>query len=304
MTCRPKCSVIIPTYNRRQLLRYTLLSMSCQTLPRDEFEVLVIDDGSTDGSNEEAAAFDGVQNIRYFYQEDEGYRVAAARNIGIAHAAAPICVFVDSGVILHSKYLESHWQSHNDSREPAAVVGYLYCFSQGDEDSEQIRTEIDLDDIDGTISRFRAAGRWVDIREKFYARYGDEFGHLPAPWPVFWTGNASAPTNLLREVGLFDETFRSWGAEDIDLGYRLHRGGSNFLLNRDAAGLHYPHPKDRTDNKQSAAANYRYFAAKHGTPITQLIGNTHFFDINDVIVERGLPRCEDWLRIQNSPRRA
>lgn len=295
VTSVPQVSVVVPTYNRQRLLRLTLESLTRQSLPADAFEVLVVDDGSTDGSAEVAAEFADRLRLRYLYQEDRGYRVAAARNLGLAHAAGEVTVFVDSGVLLHSGAVAAHLASHRAAGAPVAVCGYVYCFNEDNEDGAQIERAIDYADPDATMAELRAEGRWLDIREEFYARYGDDFGDLPAPWLVYWTCNVSARTERLRAVGGFDEAYRAWGAEDVDLAYRLHRAGDRFVLNRDAAAIHVPHPKSYADNMRSAAANYRYFAEKYDTPVTRLVPDQHFFLINDLIRDRELPSCAAYL---------
>jgi glycosyltransferase involved in cell wall biosynthesis/LmbE family N-acetylglucosaminyl deacetylase len=292
---RPLCSVIVPTYNRQRLLRLTLASLARQTLQAEEFEVIVVDDGSSDGSEQAAAEFADRLAVRYLFQEDRGYRVAAARNLGLRHAAAEVCVFVDSGVMLHSGCLAAYLESHRASAAPVAVTGYVYCFNQDNEDGAQIEQAIDYGDPDTTMRRLRERGEWLDFREEFYAKYGDEFADLPAPWLVYWTCNVSAPTGLLRAVGGFDEAFRTWGGEDVDLAYRMHRAGARFLLNRDAAAIHVPHPKSHTANMASTEPNNRYIVEKYETPITRLVQGTHFFALNDLIKERDLPACADYL---------
>lgn len=257
--------------------------------------MLVADDGSSDDSAEVAAEFGQRLRLSYLRQEDEGYRVAAARNLGLAHAQAPVTVFVDSGVILHSGALAAHLDSHRDPAGPVAVCGYVYCFNEDNEDGALIERAIDYADPDATMADLAGRGRWLDIREEFYAKYGDDFAGLPAPWLVWWTCNVSARTDRLRAVGGFDEAYRAWGAEDIDLSYRLHRTGARFVLNRAAAAIHVPHPKSYSENMRAVAANYRYFAEKFDTPITRLVPDNHFFEINDIVAERRLPSCPEYL---------
>jgi hypothetical protein len=70
------------------------------------------------------------------------------------------------------------------------------------------------------------------------------------------------------------------------------------VLNRDAAAIHVPHEKSFDRNMRDAAANTRYLAAKYGTPVIQLLTEEPgipFFEMNDVIVARGLPSCADYL---------
>lgn len=303
-----KCSVIIPTYNRATLLGHTLESLTRQSLPSDEFEVLVVDDGSSDKTTDMVESFSGRLDLRYFFQEDDGWRVAKARNVGIANTTTDVCVFIDSGVLLHPGCLAAHVASHTGATGPVAVCGYVYGFNVDNEDSDAITNAIDFGDPDGTIEHISTVAKWLDIREDFYARYGDDFSYLPAPWIVFWACNVSAGTKLLRSAGGFDEAFRSWGGEDLDLGYRLYNSGAAFMLNRQASAIHYPHPKSFAANNSAAMENYRYMAAKYRTPIIELL--THFpettlpddmtgivtpFNMNDIIIERGLPGCAEYL---------
>ncbi|MEO7261306.1 MAG: glycosyltransferase [Jatrophihabitantaceae bacterium] len=297
-----RCSVVIPTYNRAELLRRTLDSLVGQDLPGSAFEVLVVDDGSSDHTAQLVESYRDRLDVRYFFQPDEGWRVAQARNVGIAHATGEVCVFVDSGVVLHSGCLRAHVASQQRASGPVAVCGYVYGWGrEGSEAQEMIQT-LDFDDPDASIELMRQSGRWADVREAFYARHGDDFGRLPAPWIVYWTCNVSAPTDRLRAVGGFDEQIRSWGGEDIDLGYRLYRDGVQFALDRSASSIHYPHGSDLSASMAKARAVHRYLAQKHGTPITGLLpmlgGALNFVTFNELITARGLPSCAEHLRQQ------
>jgi glycosyltransferase involved in cell wall biosynthesis len=299
MTDSLNCSVIIPTYNRAELLRCTLDSLVRQTLPVDRFEVLVVDDGSSDGTADVVEEYQGVLNLRYFFQEDEGWRLAKARNVGIVNARAGMCVFLDSGVVAHSGCLAAHVDSYVSTPERVAVIGYVYGFGVDDGDAQQINETIDAAAPDATIESMRESGQWPDIRDLFYHKYTDDFhDRVPAPWLTYWGCNVSADTAQLRAIGMFDEAFRSWGAEDTDLAYRLFLDGARFVLNRQAAAIHVPHDKSFANNMRDAAANTRYMVAKYGTPVMQLLTEVPvipFFEMNNVIVERGLPNCADYL---------
>lgn len=291
-----RCSVVIPTYNRADLLAWTLHALAEQDLDKDDFEVLVVDDGSSDHTRARVAEFESRLHLRYFFQPDEGYRVAKARNVGIAAARGDVCVLVDSGVLLARGALRAHCEAHETSARPLAVCGYVYAFNEDNEDAVAIRALIDPLRVDDTIAKFRDARQYADLREEFYAKYGDDFNHLPAPWLVYWTCNVSARRTDLVAVGMFDENFQTWGGEDVELAYRLHRHGCAFALVRAAASIHYPHDKSYERNMADARTSYRYFAAKYGTPITALVINTHFFALNDVILHERLPSCEEFTR--------
>lgn len=311
MSTVPACSVLIPTYNRAELLRHTLDSLVRQDLPRADFEVLVVDDGSADHTAEVVRSYADRLELRYFFQPDEGWRVAQARNVGLAAAAGAVCVMVDSGVLLHPGCLRAHLDSHRQADGPVAVVGYAYGFgTEGPEAAEMIATldGAGSEDPDEVHRLVREAGRWADVRELFYAKYADDFADLPAPWIVFWTCNVSAPTDRLRAVGGFDEQIRSWGGEDLELGYRLHLDGVRFVLNRSASSIHYPHGSSLAVRMSGARAVHRYVAQKHGTPVMRLLpmlgGALNFLTFNDVVLARGLPECREYLREQAASHRA
>lgn len=291
-----RCSVIVPTYNRAELLGLTLQSLVRQNIQPHEFEVIVVDDGSSDHTREKVASFASSLNVRYIFQEDNGYRVAKARNQGILVARASICVLVDSGILLAPECLESHCALHEESEPPLAVCGYVYGFNEDNEDAEKIRRVVDVECPEKTMTLLQHQGEYLDLREEFYAKYGDNFDYLPAPWLVFWTCNVSVCRDVLLEVGLFDENFCTWGGEDVELAYRLHRHGCRFVLSRDARSIHHPHEKSYEHNMQAARTSYLYFARKYKTPITALVPENHFWVINDIIKRDNLPSCEEYMK--------
>ena len=120
-------SVVIPTYNRRDLLKDLLLSLSSQTLPIDKFEVVVVVDGSTDGTLEMLAELETPFSLRSVYQKNAGLGsaihstgVSAARNRGVQHAQGPLVVFLDDDVAPSPSLLNEHANVHRE--DPNAVV--------------------------------------------------------------------------------------------------------------------------------------------------------------------------------------
>ena len=127
MSCRestsleslPTISVIIPTYNRKESLRNTLNSLAKQTCPGDYFEVIVVDDGSTDGT-QEIVAETYPFTLRYFWQINQGD--AEARNLGARQSQADILVFLDDDMWVDPGYLTYLIQAH-DTCQNRIVVG-------------------------------------------------------------------------------------------------------------------------------------------------------------------------------------
>lgn len=269
----PACTVIVPTYNRRALLQHTLFSLTCQTLPNECFEVIVVDDGSNDGTEQVVQTFKDRLNLNYYWQPDCGFRVAAARNIGLRYARGETVVFLDSGVLAHSFCLQAHLTIHR-ANPSTAVVGYVYCIGkvQQPRDADllaEVHAVIDVDRL--CLECSQRPGKF-DAREPIYRRCSDNLKDLDAPWVVFWTCNVSARAADLVRVGGFDENFRSWGGEDIELAYRLTKSGVSLQLARSAASVHYPHYCDANEQRKTALANYKYFARKHKIKVSDALG--------------------------------
>jgi glycosyltransferase involved in cell wall biosynthesis len=265
-----KASLVIPTYNRREMLRLTLQSITRQDLARDQFEVIVVDDGSTDGSSDVVAAFAGGLNVSCLRQDHQGYRVARARNLGLERAQGDTIIFVDSGMLLTSGFVSAHCAAHGGANsEPLVVIGYVHGYDFNTTSATAAQWGTVFADVDRAVAAWEAAKQRGDAREVLYGSIADGLDRLPAPWSLFWTTNVSVSRRLLMEAGGFDETFVSWGMEDIELGYRLWKSRARFLLSRKAAGIHFPHERDNAANLRSHRQNRRTFFHKHPAPETE-----------------------------------
>ncbi|QNN43956.1 glycosyltransferase [Pedobacter roseus] len=259
----PILSVIIPTYNRKGLLDHTLMSITNQKIDLETIEVIIADDGSTDNTEELVEKYSGILNISYYYQEDEGYRVASARNLGITNANGEILFFVDSGILLSKDCISQHISSHKGSLN-SVVIGTVLGVEEEYDNNKTLLKQIDLSAIENTIAKIQSENIYLDIREKVFKSCLDNLMSLKAPWALCWTGNLSLRRSMLIEVGEFDIAFdKNWGVEDIDLGYRLFLKGAFFKLNRLALSLHYPHYSDTRGKLEQEKINKRYFDNKH-----------------------------------------
>lgn len=207
----PALSVVIPTYNRRTRLARVLRSLADQTIDVP-FEVVVVSDGSTDGTESSIEALDLPIDLRCFHQENRG--PAAARNRGVQAARGELIVFVDDDVVAHPNLLADHWQAHG-ANSRLVTIGPM----------------VDPDDHHMSV--------WVQWEQTMLAKqYADMAdGKYPATARQFYTGNAAVRRCHLAEVGGFDESFRR--AEDVELAYRLEGIGLDFEFRPDAIGYHY-----------------------------------------------------------------
>jgi GT2 family glycosyltransferase len=212
-----RCSVIVPSYQRRQTLELVLQGLVRQTLAPSEFEVIVVLDGSTDSSAAMLAEWTRngkLPNLRWEWQPNQGQ--AAARNAGVRRAQGPILIFLDDDIVpapdLLAVHLEHHWQD-----EPLAVLG----------DCRVVREQADS---------FYRLYVWAWWEDKFHTR---ALPNRQVSYRDFCAGNVSLRHADFLRAGGFDSAFRGYGGEDFELGYRLLLAGVRFVADRRAQARHY-----------------------------------------------------------------
>lgn len=192
-------SVIIPTFNRREVVGRSLETLFAQNLASSRFEIIVVVDGSTDGTAEFLRALNPACRLRVIEQENRG--PAAARNTGYRAAEADLVLFLDDDMLCDAGLVAAHLSAH---RELARGVAFGALFLSADS-SPGLAAEC----FDREIGKFH-------LEQKLSPAVEWQMTDC-----VF--SNASLPRALLEEVGGFDESFRM--REDLDLGYRLFRAG-------------------------------------------------------------------------------
>jgi GT2 family glycosyltransferase len=205
-------SVVVPTFNRLERLRRVLAALAAQTYG-GAMEIIVVSDGSTDGTDDYLRSGDVPAAVRAVFQPNGG--PAAARNHGVAEARGMLVVFIDDDVIAAADLVEHHVASHAAQAHDVVVVGPM------------------LTPSDARLSPWVA---WEqDMLYKQYDRLAA--GTMTATHRQFYTGNASVPRHLLVEVGGFDVSFRR--GEDLELAARLAAKGVGFVFDADARAYHY-----------------------------------------------------------------
>lgn len=206
-------SVIIPTYNRLTKLQKTLESLCVQTLTRAEFEVIVVDDGSTDGTKNFMEQFSAPDSFRlsYFFLNHGG--AGKARNLGIEKSQGEIVLFCGDDTRLDEKLLEVHKAQH-EKREGVAVLG-LALWDETEKVSDFMRY----------LAPAGPQFHYNTIKNKNSAG----FEH-------FYTCNISLAKKWL-ETEKFDERF-DCAFDDIELGLRLEKKGLEIMLEPSAKVFH------------------------------------------------------------------
>lgn len=199
-------SVVIPAYNAEQTLARCLDGLLAQTAPRGSYEIIVVDDGSTDATREIAQA---SASVRVLTQANRG--AGAARNLGAQNARGEIVLFIDADSIPDSRWIEAMAAPFADP----TVAG-----ASGEKKTHQktqwarfVQMEYDY-----RYDRI-ATQRTIDFVDSSTAAYRRE---------------------VLIANGGFDETLQE--AEDTDLSFRLAERGYRMVLIRDAV-VYHRHPE-------------------------------------------------------------
>lgn len=167
----PLFSIIIPTHNRADLLRAALESVFAQTM--SDYEIIVVDDGSTDGTADLASSLAG--RVRFLTQSNRG--PGPARNLGAQHAIGEYLAFLDSDDLLFPWTLEIYQQVIEQARQPAFVAGKPARFRQPDELKSMTKEQLETAEfsdylVSGDAWRWWGASSFVIRRDAFQAANG------------------------------------------------------------------------------------------------------------------------------------
>lgn len=207
----PLISAIFSTYNRASFLRHALQSLVTQSLPKSQFEAIVVDDGSTDQTRQVVADFETLLPIRYAYQTHGG--LAQGKNNAIQLAKAPIILFMDDDDIADPNLLAEHLKTHHEYPDQnIAVLGFT-----------NLREDISASPLMHFVTQ---VGFYLFSYPKI--KHGDVLDYT-----YFWGGRSSCKKDFLVQHGLFDPIFK-FGCEDIELGYRLSKYGFKVVYNKNA----------------------------------------------------------------------
>ena len=223
----PRLSVIVCTYNRPLALRAVLAGLRDQS--RSDFEVIVADDGSGPSTR---AVVDGMMpafagRLHHVWQEDKGFRVAAARNRAAETCRAPYLAFLDGDCIPRTDYVHSYMKQ---LRPDLILRGSRVLCSEAL--THRIEQGEVLDAHRWRLSELRARHRAGELNRLAALRRGflDRLRVLssvarPRNWRLLRGCNFVVPTEAYFAVGGSDESFEGWGYEDSDLCIRLMNFG-------------------------------------------------------------------------------
>ena len=237
-------SIVIPTRDRRGILRKTLLAFASQTLAPDRFEVIVVDDGSSDDTIPMLERFTAPLALRVFSQRHQGPN--AARNRGIGAARGSIVVLTGDDMIPEPGFLSAHLRFHQQHpAELDAMLGFIDW-------SPEI-----------TVTPFM---RFLVSPEGGFQFAFHEVRDGMADFRLFYTSNVSLKARLLaRQPVIFDSDFTYPAYDDVELGYRLARQGMRLHYCPIAVTCHHHEmtPESFAQRQRNAGRMAIVLARKH-----------------------------------------
>lgn len=236
-------SVVIPTYNNRRYVKLCVEHLLKQDLSALQYEIVVVDDGSTDGTQEELLRLftkHPNHNLTLIYfprvkprqMGDGQFRAGIARNLGIKHTSGEILSFLDSDILVPSDYLQTVMQQLQtvDLLQARRLNLSKEVSAQEVVDYQAIAPENFIPD-DPYWEDFNRLSSWEKVEH---------------PWKYVCTHSLSIRKETLKKVGGFKNCFIFYGFEDTDFGYRLHKQGYRFHL-LDTKVYHLFHKTSRSE---------------------------------------------------------
>jgi GT2 family glycosyltransferase len=289
-----KVSIIMPTYNKYDQTSLSLYGLSKQTFPYSDYEVILVDDASSDKTPNIIREIDVPFKFKYIQMKQNKGR-SSVRNIGINHAEGDVLIFLDGEMLTSPHFIENHYK-HHIQESNLVVTGAMhyegvYTFIMPDYNEDQLAQLKDLvkkdpeymrlyekyehtkhnsnnpyplvkkEDID--TERFRS----LSFPNRYFLNsglkhFGNRLNEFTLPYIAFLSGNVSVKKEQLNKSGYFDETFVGYGAEDWELGYRLYKNGAQFVLDPSTVAYHQEHPISKKKLKEQWGNHYR-FIKKH-----------------------------------------
>jgi len=209
-------SVIIPTFNRRLSLLRCLQHLEHQTV--SNFDVIVVDDGSTDETREFLAQFSQSSSLylKVLHQSNSG--PTRARNFALREASSPLCILIGDDILVAPDFVERHLEIHRANPEETVVVLGL---TRWDTEHQELTPFM----------------RWVEDIQFSYAELD---AGTPPDWRYFYTSNLSFNTQLFLDYP-FDETYQA-AFDDMELGYRIQMAGKLSMRYCPEAFATHVHP--------------------------------------------------------------
>ncbi len=225
----PRLAIVIPAYNRTDVLAKTLGALSAQDYPAASLTVVVADDGSSEDVKAVVDAWQPPFSKLYVRQDHDGFGAGRARNLGAHAVPSDVIIFLDSDALVSTDFASKHAAWHVDDPKSVVIGGRVHL-SSTDLSVEQL----EVGGVDFTTQSFETRGDFRSVLTRRTSR----LQNTDEGYRAFVSSNVSLPTSLFESTGGFDARFRWWGSEDSEFGWRLWQAGATFVADETARIYH------------------------------------------------------------------
>ncbi|GFN33177.1 glycosyltransferase [Paenibacillus xylaniclasticus] len=271
-------SVITSTYNKSKYLDLTLAGFATQT--DNNFELVIVNDGGTDETEEIINKYTKYINLKYVYQNNTG--AAGARNKALELASGENIIIVDDDRIPAPEFISEHklrlrtdskvvsigkqnrvvsFYTHKLALEYRQWMDLYKKYPQLVDCTEDIQliTSVDILENPLTTLKNHLIGSYdpamlIPIVDK----YGEDLSGFHFGWGRAFGGNMAFNRNHLNEKIVYDETYKGYGIEDTDLSYKLYEMNYKFVYTQNAVNFHQEHPRGILENSQHYKNLYKF----------------------------------------------
>ena len=228
-----RVTLVLPHFESQAELEKTLAALTRQTYPLDLMEVIVADDGSAIAP--EIPAIAEPLDVSVHVQEDRGFGLARARNLGARVATGEILIFIDCDMIPEAQHVEAHARWHHAVSD-AVVFGVRWHAEFSAFEPSEIANAISAGGL-----RELVADQDPD-RPEWIEGHLERTDMLTGPFDdlflVMSGGNLSIRRDLYLAIGGNDESFTQWGGEDNEFAFRALQAGAVVVPERQAVCWH------------------------------------------------------------------
>lgn len=277
-----KYSFVIPTYQNKLYLRNALEALNNQAgFSGNDYEAIVVDDGSNDDTWSFIQGVNKNYELKYIYLErNKNSCRSRARNYGWRIAEGRYIIFIDADIIVkenHLAELERCFRINSD----LVVIGTRFNLP------ETIPYENIFDE--GVLDKYKSfSDRTGLLEDRHYAleMLSYNLSVYRFPWMMVFSCNMALKKEKLQEINGFDENFKKWGAEDIDVGYRLFLKNEKIVINPRLEVFHQYH-KSANDGTEESQESTRYLMSKHKGLFMDVPPGQEFHIFRPEILETG-----------------
>ena len=274
-------SILMTTFNKAYFLNLTLAAYTQQSFK--DFEIVIVDDGSTDNTKEIVDKYSSSLNIKYVYQTNMG--ISKAKRKALENAVYDYVILTDDDRMPCVDFVKQH-KERLDSEDKCVIIGkecrilsrfsrkIRYSFEDEfslyqnypellEEDDKLMFSEKNIfEDFNSVIKCFELPESNTGNILSAVNKYGEKFEGFELAWSKAYGGNIAFNKAFLKAPLEFDANYNGYGVEDIDFAYQLYLQGYVFRYDSKAINYHQEHTRGKTENKDQFK-NFNYFCSKY-----------------------------------------